>query len=84
MDIETSEAIDVLRLDIRQVEATLDAKIGQAESSLLTEMREIREETKRHTDVLFETLRDEFRLVAEAIVALSAKVDRFFRPNGRS
>ena len=59
MDTETSAAIDTLRTDIRRVESTLRDRI---------------DETRRHTDVLFESLRDDIRMIAEGVVSIDAKV----------
>ena len=91
MDVDTSEAIEglrsemrhgdeTLRGDLRRVESTLGVRIDGVESSLLAEMRElraemreIRDDTKRHTSVLFESLRDDIRMIAEAAVSLDAK-----------
>ncbi len=87
MDVETAEAIDGVRSDIRRVERQLT----DTETSLRRDMRELgtalREEfrreiheaaveTRRHVDILFESLRDDVRLVAEGLVTLDAKVDR--------
>jgi hypothetical protein len=36
-------------------------------------------ENRRHTNVLFESLRDDIRIVAEGVAALSAKVDALNR-----
>ena len=61
MDTETAEAIDTLRVDI---------------ASLRAEMHELHDDSKRHADVLNESLRDDIRMVAEAVVALGEKIDR--------
>jgi hypothetical protein len=82
MDIETTEAIDGLRGDVRRVESevqrvesSLTARIDGVESSLRSEMRDLHADAKRHADVLYESLHDGIRMVAEAVVSLSAKVD---------
>ena len=62
MDTETSEALEVelsLRADIRRVESTLRDRI---------------DETQRRTNVLFESLRGEIRMIAEAVVSVDAKI----------
>ena len=80
MDIETSEAIEAVRADLRRVETTLtvrivgvesslEAKTGASESSLRAEMCQIRHETRRHADVLFESLREDIRMIAEGLAA---------------
>ena len=81
MDIETSEAIDALRGDLRRVETTLDDKIDRVESSLRFEIREGLAENRRHFEVIAEGLRDDIRMIAEGVVALGAKVDAL-RPPG--
>jgi hypothetical protein len=64
--VETS-----LTARIDQVELSLNARIDQVESSLSARI----EEGKRHTDIGFETVRDDIRILAEAVVALSTKFD---------
>jgi chromosome segregation ATPase len=95
MDIETHEAIETLRADIRRVEETLGARIDAqgnrldaVEASLRAEMREIRaemretrEELTRHSQVLFESLRDDIHVIADGLVSLDAKVESLRRPN---
>jgi hypothetical protein len=103
MDIETSQAIESLRGDIRRVETTLTGEIGKLRAQIVTrdelhgdmaamreelhgdmlamrtelhgDMAAMRDELKRHTDIRFESLRDDIRLVAEGFAVLSAKVD---------
>ncbi len=65
MDIDTSEAIETLRADLRQVEATLSAKIDVM---------------MRRSQVLHESLRDDIRMIAEALVTMDRKVESFRRP----
>ena len=131
MDVDTSEAIDSLRADIRDVESSLRTDIRGVESSLRrhsaprggagpgpggpptgagtggthdqawarrrpvcatlagahtrrelsrNEMSEMRAEFKRHTDVLFESLRDDIRMIVEGLMSLDRKVDSLRRP----
>ena len=93
MDTETAESIDALRGDIRRVESTLSAEVGELRtqtsadigelraqiSELRTEIRDSAAAGRRHTQVLFESLRDDIRLVAEGLTVVSAKVDRLTR-----
>ena len=65
MDIDTSDAIETLRADLRQVEATLSAKIDVM---------------MRRSQVLHESLRDHIRMIAEALVTMDRKVESFRRP----
>ena len=53
MDIDTSEAIETLRADLRQVEVTLSAKIDVM---------------MRRSQVLYEGLRDAIRMIVEGLV----------------
>lgn len=62
MDIDTSEAIETLRADLRQVEVTLSAKIDVM---------------MRRSQVLYESLRDDIRMIAEGLVTLDRKVESF-------
>ena len=97
MDIETAEAVDTLRTDIRRVEcsltdeivrvetsltdriegveSSLTAKIEHVEMSLSAKMHEFNEDAKRHSDVQFESVRDDIRILAEGFALLSAKID---------
>ena len=64
MDTEIKHEFAAVRADLRSVKTAL----GQ----------EIREEaiaTRRHFDVVAESLRDDIRIIAEGLIALDAKVD---------
>ena len=75
MDRQTLEVIDRLRIDIRQVEARLAARVDR-----LDEGAERRfEDTRRHFDVIAENVRDDIRMIAEGLVALSERVETFRR-----
>jgi hypothetical protein len=86
MELETAEALEGLRRDMRRLEPALSLRIEQSEQALSAKLRETRDglraefrdglgENRRHADVLFESLRDDIRIVAEEVAALSAKVD---------
>ena len=82
MDIETAEALDTLRSDIRRVErevvrveTSLSTKIEHVETSLTARM----DAHKRHTDVRLESMHDDIRVLAEHVVTLSSKVDSLRR-----
>ena len=123
MDIETAEAVDTLRTDIRQVETSLTGeihrvetsvtgeilrvetsltgeihrvetsltakietvrmslndKVEHAETSLTAKMLELHNEAKGHANIGLESVRDDIRAVAEAVVALGSKVDALRR-----
>jgi hypothetical protein len=68
MDVETSEAI-----------GRLGERIDALEVSLRTEFREGFAESRRHADVLFESLRDDNRILSEGFAAVSAKLDALRR-----
>ena len=61
---------------IDRFESSLRSRIDRFESSLRGEMRELHGDAKRHADIIGETLRDDIRMLAEAIVSLGEKIDR--------
>jgi chromosome segregation ATPase len=61
----------------------LRGRLDATASSLRDEMRQIGQESKRHAEVLFESLRDDFRIVAEGLVSLGAKVELLLPPDRR-
>ena len=69
MDTDTSQAIDDVRADLREVEA-----------SLRTELRTVTDDLRRHFDVVIESLRNDIRMIAEGVVALDAKFERRLPP----
>jgi hypothetical protein len=67
-----------LRADFGSLRADFGSLRSEVRSDidvLRSEVRELHGDAKRHADVLFENLRDDIRMVAEAVVALSAKVE---------
>lgn len=66
--------------DIKEEFAAVRAEIQASQAALRREIRqEIREEgstTRRHFDVVAESLRDDIRIIAEGLIALDAKVER--------
>jgi ribosome assembly protein YihI (activator of Der GTPase) len=72
MAMETAEVLEAIRGDIRRVATTLSTEINELRHDLRLEILEGR----RHTDVLFESLHDDIRLVAEGLAVVSAKLDR--------
>ena len=90
MDIETSEVIDrigaridTLEASLRDEFSSLRAEWRDESSSLRADVRaELREgfaESRRHTDVLFESLRDDIRMLADGFAAVSTKLDSLQR-----
>lgn len=75
MDKQTRSAISSLRNDI----GSLRAEIHHIRDELGGEIREGDAQTRRHMDVLFESLRDDIRILADGLVALDAKVESIRR-----
>jgi hypothetical protein len=78
MDVETSDAIETLRGDMTSLEskiegvrASLESKIEQLDSKIDRKTAE----AMTHARVLNEAVRDDVRLVAEAMAVLTVKVD---------
>jgi len=70
MDIETRSAIDSLRADLQGV----DDRVTAVEVGLRQEIREEGATTRRHVDVVAESVRDDIRLIAEGLVALDGQL----------
>jgi hypothetical protein len=78
MDVETSEAIEQLGQRIDALEGSLRGEIGSVRSeigSLRSEVRAGLAENRRHAEVLFESLRDDIRMLAEGFATLTARLD---------
>jgi hypothetical protein len=60
MDVKTAEAI---------------AKLGDRIDALLVALRSDCAETRRHAEMVFESLKDDIRILAEGFTMLSAKLD---------
>jgi hypothetical protein len=78
MDVETSEAIEQLGQRIDALEGSLRGEIGSLRSeigSLRSDVRAGLAENRRHAEVLFESLRDDIRMLAEEFATLTAKLD---------
>lgn len=68
MDAETRDAIAAVRTELGEVEARVRAEFR-------LEIREEGATTRRHFDVVTESLRDNIRIIAEGVIALDAKVE---------
>jgi hypothetical protein len=74
-----------LRTDLRGergLGAELRGEIAQLRGEMADFRVEVRSElaeSRRHTDVLFETLRDDIRILAEGFALLSTKIDSLQR-----
>ena len=82
MDVETSEAIGQLGQRIDALERSLRsefraglAELGSRFDTMESGLEARFAESRRHTDVLFESLRDDIRMLAEGFATLSAKLD---------
>jgi hypothetical protein len=79
MDVETSGAIEQLGRRIDALEGSLRgefrAGLDALEGSLHAEFRAGLAENRRHAEVLFESLRDDIRMLAEGFATLTAKLD---------
>ena len=73
--------IDALEASLRDESSSLRAELRAESSSLRAELRaEFREgfaQNRRHTEVLFESLRDDIRMLADGFAAVSTKLDSF-------
>jgi len=69
-----------LRDDIRRVETNV-TRVETNLARVETNLREEIVETRRHAKVLYESLRDDIRMVAEAVVAIDAKVTALKPPS---
>lgn len=87
MDIETTEAIDRLSDRIDALEVSLRGEITGVRDELRSEIIGVRDElrgefreglaeNRRHTEALFESLRDDIRIIAEGLATLATKADR--------
>ena len=57
------------------MDTSLRRQIATTENTLRAEMRETREELSRSAAILTESVRDDIRIVAEGLAAVSAKID---------
>jgi hypothetical protein len=85
MDVETSGAIEQLGRRIDALEGSLRGDFGSLRGevgslrddfgSLRGEFRAGLAENRRHAEVLFESLRDDIRMLAEGFATLTARLD---------
>jgi hypothetical protein len=68
MDTETAEVVE-----------HINARIDALEASLRAEIRDSLEESKRHAQVLHESVRDDIRILAEGFAVISTKLDSLSR-----
>jgi hypothetical protein len=84
MDAQSKDEFNAIRADLRstdarvqtldrhlhEVDARLSAEIRRMETTLRQEIREDGIATRRHFDVVSESLRDDIRIIAEGLIAL--------------
>ena len=75
MDVETAEAIEQLGARIDAVEVSLRSEFRAGFAEMNARMETGLTESRRHIDVLIESLRDDIRILAEGFATLSAKRD---------
>ena len=68
--------LQAVRTDLRNVDARLSAEIRRVETTLRQEVRDEGIATRRHFDVVAESLRDDIRIIAEGLIALDTKVEK--------
>jgi len=68
MDTETAEVVE-----------RINARIDALEASLRAEIRDSLEESKRHAQVLQESVRDDIRILADDFAVISTKLDSLQR-----
>jgi hypothetical protein len=76
MNADIKDEFGAVRADLREVDTRLSTEIRRVESTLSQEIREDGAATRRHFDIVSESLRDDIRIIAEGLIALDAKVER--------
>lgn len=86
MDVETSVAIESLgaataklRLELRTEMVDLRVGLRAEMADLRVDLRDGLADNRRHTQVLFEALRDDIRILAEGLASVSSKLDSLQR-----
>jgi hypothetical protein len=64
-----------LRGEMQAMGASLRDEMATMREELFSEFREGLAENRRHSQILFESVRDDIRMVAEGVAALSAKIE---------
>ena len=67
---------DELRGEMGVLSGALRGEMGVLREDLRAELRGGLAENRRHTEVLFESVRDDIRIVAEGLAVLATKVER--------
>jgi uncharacterized protein (DUF3084 family) len=75
-DLQTVRTdVQTVRTDLQSVDTRVSAEIRLVETTLRQEIREEGIATRRHFDVVAESLRDDIRIIAEGLIALDTKVE---------
>jgi hypothetical protein len=85
MDLETASALETLSSALARakielgdrislVETSLVRRLASTEDALRAEMRQMRDEVTRNVTVLTESVRDDVRIVADGLAAVSAQL----------
>jgi septation ring formation regulator EzrA len=61
---------------VREEFAAVRGEMRGSEATLRQEIREEGISTRRHFDIIAESLRDDIRIIAEGLIALDTKVER--------
>ena len=72
---EVGERVRDVEARLAETDTRLSGEIRRVESTLRQEIREEGIATRRHVDVVAESLRDDIRIIAEGLMALDAKVE---------
>jgi hypothetical protein len=70
---------DELRTEMHTIRDEVGTDMNGMRDELRAEFRGGLAENRRHTEVLFDSVRDDIRIVAEGVAALSAKIDALNR-----
>lgn len=83
MDVETSEAIErindslvELRTELHDGLASVRAELKDGLAGVRSEIREGISDSKRHASVLFESMQDQIRVLADGVATLTARHDK--------
>jgi tetrahydromethanopterin S-methyltransferase subunit B len=79
LDASVNGRIDALDVSVNDRIDALDASVNGRTDELRAEVRDGFVEARRHTDVLFESLRDDIRILADGVAHVSAKLDSLQR-----
>ena len=75
MDVETSAAIERVSERIDSLGVSLRSEMSQMRDELRTEFRQGLAGNRAHVQLLYESLRDDIRLLAEAVATISIRLD---------